>query len=192
MRGRRGDLAVRFQGAKNTPRISTLFFFRVELGIAWYERDSHVWIQAVCCKGVFLRGEKAGRQTWCNEMSSCSASCCTATVARQFKQIESDDPSIFGRWGCSAEACSAMMVSSGSLCLLLMDGCFRERVASGHRNLPQVLTCGCCSKVSGFAQRSSRAGLDFRASAFSCSLMVASRSFIREIDSPQVLKVSVV
>ena len=25
MRGRRGDLAVRFQGAKNTPRISTFF-----------------------------------------------------------------------------------------------------------------------------------------------------------------------
>lgn len=32
------------------------------------------------------------------------------------------------------------------LFLLLMDDCFRERVASGHRNSPQVLTCGRCSR----------------------------------------------
>jgi len=35
---------------------------------------------------------------------SAPCSCFATTVAKQFKQIESDDPSIFGRWGGVAAA----------------------------------------------------------------------------------------
>jgi hypothetical protein len=60
--------------------------------------------QADCCRREVRLAVKEGLQTWCNGTSDGSASCLAATVAKQFKQIESDDPSIFGRWGCVAEA----------------------------------------------------------------------------------------